>query len=172
MKAKFKQKITQNPRPVILLHYNTCNYDYWINNIPKSQFCRLRRNCTNDKDYVKQGALLKQKLIEKDFPQPLIEQAFTTYLTGTNKVLRGTQNSGQQQPRFITQFHSKFKTMEQVLARQWSIPLADSHLKTTLSPKPKFAYMKARNVKSLVAPTKLKSDAESPHTKFVSVSIP
>lgn len=52
--------------------------------------------------------------------------------------------------------------MKQVLTKHSSILLEDPHLKTTLQPKPKFSYRKARNVKSLVAPSKLKSSTESP----------
>lgn len=34
------------------LHYKSCHHPRWKNNIPKSQFCRLKHNCTQDKDYV------------------------------------------------------------------------------------------------------------------------
>lgn len=67
----------------------------------------------------KEGALLKQKFVEKDFPQPLIELAFNMYLTSTDQASREES----QQPRFITEFHSKCNNM---------------------LPKSKFAYRRAR----------------------------
>lgn len=45
------------------LHHQSCHHPRWISNIPKSQFCRLRRNCTRQLDYITEGSLLKQKLL-------------------------------------------------------------------------------------------------------------
>lgn len=50
------------------LHYNSCNFPKWINNIPKGQFCRLQQNCTRESDYVDQSLLLKKKFKDKGYP--------------------------------------------------------------------------------------------------------
>lgn len=109
----------------------------------------LHINCTSDKYYVEQGALLKQKKCWNGFSP-------STNWTSI-QVSRETQNSVSKQIQLITKYHSKFKNREQVIAKHWSIILEDPHLKNTLSPKHKFAYRRARNVLSLVTPSKLKS---------------
>lgn len=49
------------------LHYNSCHHPRWLNNIPKSQFCRLKKNCTRSEDYDIQSQALKGKFLEKCF---------------------------------------------------------------------------------------------------------
>lgn len=57
------------------LHYNSCHHPRWLNNIPKSQFCRLKKNCTRSEDYDIQSQALKDKFLKKGFPVDLVETA-------------------------------------------------------------------------------------------------
>lgn len=135
------------------LHYNSCHHPRWLKNIPKSQFCRLRHNCTMQSDYQTQSINLKQKFIEKGYPPSLIEQAYTTYVnpdTHTHKM------NSSKDIRFTTQFHNKYKNMEHIVHKHWPILLQDPHLKDSIPNKPKFSYRKAPNIKGKIAPSKLK----------------
>lgn len=55
------------------LHYNSCHHPQWLNNVPKSQFCRLKKNCTMSDDYDIQSKTLKEKFLDKGFPVSLVE---------------------------------------------------------------------------------------------------
>ena len=75
------------------LHYDSCHHPLWVKNIPKGQFCRLRQNCTKDSDYILQSAHLKQKFLEKGYPEPLIDHAYNIFLPEKNpKLLNHPKN--------------------------------------------------------------------------------
>lgn len=50
------------------LHIRSFHHPGWIKNIPTSQNCPLRKNCT--RDYTIQGQLLAKKFNDKGFPTP------------------------------------------------------------------------------------------------------
>lgn len=55
------------------LHYKNCHHPQWLNNIPKSHFCRLKKNCTRSSDYDIQSMILKDKFLDKGFPADIVE---------------------------------------------------------------------------------------------------
>lgn len=65
------------------LHYSSCHHPRWVNNIPRSQYCHLWKNCTRDDDYTTQGQFLTQKFKDKGFPTPLADEAFFQYFDST-----------------------------------------------------------------------------------------
>lgn len=59
-----------------LLEFQSCHHKKWLTNIPHGQFQRLRRNCTNDKDYVTQSSILKKRFKDKKYPKTIVNEAF------------------------------------------------------------------------------------------------
>lgn len=144
-----------------LLHYKSCHYPPWIRNIPRGQFCRLRHNCTLQSDYVTQSVQLKAKLLDKSYPESLIDQARDSFLElHPQEVSRDTPpDSRYDFPRMITTFHTQNKKMENVLKKHWNILSQDPHLKSILPNQPKVTYRRAPNLKSKIAPSRLRSTA-------------
>lgn len=64
--------------------------------------------------------------------------------------------------RFVTQFHVRHRHIERIVQRHWPMLLQDEHLLPVLSNKPKLAYRKVPNIKSKVAPSKLKEKPPPP----------
>lgn len=89
---------------------NSCHHPRWVSNIPCSQFCRLRRNCTEkDTDYDIHGQLLSQKFLDKGYPTSLVDEAFEnchSLPTGSRIPLAP---AAKQPTRFITHLHTKYK---------------------------------------------------------------
>lgn len=60
---------------------DSCHHDSWLKSVPRSQFIRMRRNCTDLSDYRVQAQILKSRLVEKgyvaDSLQDIIEQVGT-----------------------------------------------------------------------------------------------
>lgn len=150
------------------LHYQSCHFPKWIDNIPKSQFCRLRRNCSRVEDYMELSGDLKKKFQDKGFPDDLVNNACQLYLDpdkNKNKQICQRNNNNEvfkTIPKFITQFHTKYRRMEKSLAKHWSILLEDPHLQQIIPAKPKIIYRKGKSVKSSIAPSKLKTTQKSP----------
>lgn len=137
------------------LHFSNCHHPRLISNIPKSQFCRLRHNCTRSEDYIEQGDLFKQTFLEKGYPSSLVQEACTHYLNET-PLTNSHHPVPSQTTRFVTQFHTQHKKMEHILRKHWGILLEDPYLQPSLSNKPTITYRKAKNIKSQIAPSKLK----------------
>lgn len=136
------------------IHYQSCHHPTWINNIPKSQFHRIRRNCTKDEDYHIQGKLLSNKFQDKGYPPHLVQKAF---LQQAKKPPPKPKTSDNPQPtRFTTQFHDCHKKMENILAKHWCILLGDPFLGSSLTQLPKVSYRRAKNIKSRIAPSKIR----------------
>lgn len=44
---------------------NSCHHGAWLRSVPRSQFLRLRRNCTNQDDFLQEASILKKRFLEK-----------------------------------------------------------------------------------------------------------
>lgn len=54
----------------------SCHHKSWLKLIPKSQFLRLRRNCTNHHDFVQDASILRGRFLEKGYDDNELEGAF------------------------------------------------------------------------------------------------
>lgn len=130
----------------------------------KRQFCRLQHICTWDEDYALQGYLLKQKFEEKEYPFTLDQEAFKTYLNGHNTNhtrMRVKANTTLQPLRLTTQFHVNVGGILQ----------EDFYLKSSIMDKPKILYRRAFNIKSKIAPSRMKTPKKAlrPTLTFLSI---
>lgn len=103
------------------LHYSR-HYPQWLNNIPKSQFCRLKNNCTRGADYDTQSETLKEKFFDKGFSVDIVETAYShyKYTPSASRPLTQADNN-KDEMWFITQFHSRHRQMENIVRRHWSL---------------------------------------------------
>lgn len=46
---------------------NSCHYNPWLNNIPKGQLIRLRRNCTRKTDFLDQADVIRRRFPNKSY---------------------------------------------------------------------------------------------------------
>ncbi|PIO39511.1 hypothetical protein AB205_0069860 [Aquarana catesbeiana] len=121
-------------------------------------------------DYETHGLLLKAKFKDKGYPDHIIEDAFQYYLSENAKEKRQTSTDNTTQPvRFVTQYHNRFKQMEKIFTKHWSILREDPQLNPTISDKPLVTYRQAKNIKAQIAPSKVKTahpTASAPLTFF------
>ncbi|XP_063315812.1 vomeronasal type-2 receptor 26-like [Pelobates fuscus] len=46
---------------------DSCHFKTWLSNIPKGQFMRLKRNCTDDNTFIEQSDILKKQFYQKGY---------------------------------------------------------------------------------------------------------
>lgn len=46
---------------------DSCHHAQWLRSVPRSQFLRLRRNCSNISDYYAQSRVLKDRFVAKGY---------------------------------------------------------------------------------------------------------
>ncbi|XP_068115920.1 mucin-2-like [Hyperolius riggenbachi] len=98
------------------LDYHSAHHKPWLKNVPFGQFKRLRRNCTNKEDYIKQSEILRTRFQEKHYPTPLIESAFERASTLTQqdcllpkKQANSDQNSINKRMPIVVNFSGQAK---------------------------------------------------------------
>lgn len=54
----------------------SCHHKAWLGSVPKRQFLRLRRNCTNSEDFVSESSILRQRFLEKGYSAEALDVEF------------------------------------------------------------------------------------------------
>lgn len=138
------------------LHQRSCHHPKWKDNIPYSQFCRLRRNCSSTKDYDDQATILSKKFLEKGYADHHIQKATDQYREGIQNKIMTTSAKDQHDILFITTFNDQHWAIKRAVQKHWPILGQDNTLGKILPNKPQVVFRRAKNVKSLIAPSRLK----------------
>lgn len=56
------------------LSLNSCHYKSWLLNIPKGQLVRIKRNCTNETDFITQAEFVGKRFKAKGYSDDFIRQ--------------------------------------------------------------------------------------------------
>lgn len=136
--------------------YNSCHYGPWLRAIPKSQFTRIRRNCSTLEDFWTQGEVLKRRFIEKNYPEDLIQTEMnkiahldreSLFMT---KVADPKDNRAEDGPLFITQFGQQSKDVVKILNKHWDVLRLDPVLSTILPTQPRVVFRRAPTIANKV----------------------
>ncbi|XP_075422987.1 uncharacterized protein LOC142463956 [Ascaphus truei] len=164
------------------VHASSNHHKQWLQNIPLGQFHRIRRNCSRDTDFVQQSGELSLKFKHKGYDKQLINESFKkvssmdrSTMLQTSKNRQVTSRLGYNSPvivdktvtsslRFITTYNQSHKAIQNIMSNHWGVLRCDPHLKGILPDRASIVYRKARSMKSIIAPTKLKSANNSEKT--------
>ncbi|XP_075448365.1 uncharacterized protein LOC142490239 [Ascaphus truei] len=173
----FFKKVSTNA----YLHFNSNHYHKWLENVPRGQFLRIRRNCSLDSDYLAQGDALVKKFVDKGYNhhkvletfkqvgkldrQELLDQSKGNIISKRKNKKRQTRDKNEIiVPQFITQFNCSSQKIKNILNKHWGILLNDPIIGKNLPPKIPVIFQKARNIKSIVAPSRLKKFSNTVQT--------
>lgn len=143
------------------LHYTSCHHPMWKKNIPRGQFQRLRRNCSKLTDYKMQGALMARKFCEKGYPEGLVQEAFESY-ESLHTIQRNKKTNGMNTVRFITDYNNQYKEISRIICKHFNILKLDKRLYPQLPTAPQVTFRRARTIKNIIAPSKLKTTMPGP----------
>ncbi|CAH2329718.1 Hypothetical predicted protein, partial [Pelobates cultripes] len=57
----------------------SCHHKPWLENAPKGQFLRIRRNCTNEQDFIIQANIIKKQFLEKGYEETKLTKDFLLF---------------------------------------------------------------------------------------------
>lgn len=132
----------------------------WINNIPKSQFMRIRKNCTQMADFESQAVLLKSRFLDKGYQESILDKTISEVKKLDRDVLlKGRKEKSDENTvkhkkpscAFITKFHSNHKKTESIMKRHWHVLRSDPILGPLLPNRPVFTYRKAQNLNQQIS---------------------
>ncbi|XP_063810519.1 toll-like receptor 7 [Pseudophryne corroboree] len=128
----------------------------WLNGIPKGQFLRIRRNCSEDTVCTSQINELKNAFIEKGY-QPenlgtiqieIMNKGRTSLIHNKKQKKNDDKFCNHSQWSFITGYDHQYKKMELIIRKHWNLLCLDDTLKNIIPKKPTFIYRKAANLKN------------------------
>ena len=131
------------------LSINSGHHPAWIKNIPKGQFLRVRRNCSDANDYLSQAQTLKNKFVQKGYDEPalntMIEEIAAIPREKCLEKKVEQPNNNQHQWGFLSGFHAQYREVEAIIKNHWHILGKDRHFAEILPSQPRFIYRRAPN---------------------------
>lgn len=130
-----------------------------MNNIPKSQFKRIKRNCTRDEDFATQSQIIKNRFLERGYKPSLIENSYKKICDGTQT--KNTSKSVEENTvvaPFITNYHKGAEKLKRIINKNWFILKNDSVIGNRLPEKPKIVFRKAPNLRDIITHSYIKED--------------
>uniref|UniRef100_A0A8C5PEB8 Reverse transcriptase domain-containing protein n=1 Tax=Leptobrachium leishanense TaxID=445787 RepID=A0A8C5PEB8_9ANUR len=100
------------------IDYTSCHHSTWLKGVPKGQFVRLRRNCTDTETFKEQANTLKKDFVEKGYRATDLDEAISSIMHKDRgdllKYKPRTQEDGEE-IRFICDFNSKANNIKKFL---------------------------------------------------------
>uniref|UniRef100_A0A8C5PLW3 Helix-turn-helix domain-containing protein n=1 Tax=Leptobrachium leishanense TaxID=445787 RepID=A0A8C5PLW3_9ANUR len=143
------------------INFNSCHHKKWLQNIPKNQFGRIRRNCTEMQDFITQSRELSEKFLLKQYPKPLVDKSLKD-IVDLDRSIFFQRNLGKSKDptewdlAFFTKFNSRSKDIELALSKCWPILRNDPILSKHLPAFRRVIYRRANTVKNTLAPSALR----------------
>uniref|UniRef100_A0A8C5M9U5 Reverse transcriptase domain-containing protein n=1 Tax=Leptobrachium leishanense TaxID=445787 RepID=A0A8C5M9U5_9ANUR len=132
---------------------DSCHLNSWLEGVPKSQYIRMRRNCSKSTDYTIQASKLTSDFIEKGYDQQKLEKTKEEvakvdrqdYLKYKEKNLQDQSLEGV--PMIFT-YSQQDQDFKNIVRKFWPILREDPMLQELLPTKPRFICRGTKNLKS------------------------
>ncbi|XP_077117028.1 protocadherin gamma-B1-like [Ranitomeya variabilis] len=131
-----------------LLHWTSHHPEHLKRGIPKGQYLRIRRNCSDDAIFESQAQELRRNFRDRGYPSKILSRAYHEARSRDRPSLLNptarTQNN--EVVRFITTFDNGANHVRDIVAKHWSILKMDSDISDYLDHTPAITYKKSRSL--------------------------
>lgn len=88
---------------------DSCHHASWLKSVPKSQYLRLKHNCTNQTTFLEQAQILTQRFVEKGYSMQSLGTTLDV-VNNTNRVdlLRENTDGGKKKYSFKNPFITNY----------------------------------------------------------------
>lgn len=130
----------------------SCHHKPWLNNIPRGQFTRMRRNCTRVEDYEVQSIRLSNMFLEKGYRKEFLEkELFEVGRINRDDLLRDNTRSTDRDINdgisVVLDYSVQSNEVRRIICKYWSVLKQDIHLRDMLPDKPKIVFKRAPNLR-------------------------
>uniref|UniRef100_A0A8C5MHD2 Reverse transcriptase domain-containing protein n=1 Tax=Leptobrachium leishanense TaxID=445787 RepID=A0A8C5MHD2_9ANUR len=133
----------------------SCHLPQWLDGIPKSQFLRVRRNCTDLDAYDIQSDKLRTDFLEKGYDQDKLEytrnEVRSIERANLLKVKPKIETQFAADVPFIFSYNAQNQPIRKLIKKYWPILRKDPLLKEILPEKPRMICRGAGNLKMKIA---------------------
>lgn len=151
------------------LNYESCHPQPCKDAIPKSQFLRLRRLCSDDVDFTTQCSKMKSFFVKRGYPGKVLDRAVTSVsrVTRTTAMEKKVQGNDDRVPLVLT-YHPHNLAIKNILISNFkSIVLRDEYMSTVFSESlPIAAFRKGKSLKQHLVTSSFKSATRRPPANF------
>ena len=151
------------------LNYESCHPQSCKNAIPKSQFLRLRRICSDDQDFRAQSDKMKSFFVKRGYPRKVLDRAFTSVsrVNRSETMEKRVRNTKDRVPLVLT-YHPHNLAIQNILIRNFkSIVLNDEYMATIFQDSlPITAFRKGKSLKQHLVTSSFKSATRRPPSNY------
>ena len=156
---------------MILLGWWSCHHSQWLKSVPKSQYLRLRRNCSDPLEFSEQAKVLTGRFLEKGYNLESLYETLETVrrIPREDLLVERPQVVGDQFQScapFITNYSIQHGSIKQLLNKHWHLARNDPILKGLLPEKPRVVFRGAPSLRNQVAPNILNPPQNGLNTFF------
>ena len=143
------------------LLYSSSHPQHTLNSIPFSQFLRLRRLCSDDRDFESKCDEMRSFFINRGYPHSLISDA----LAKVSKISRSSAltpkiPSSSNRVPFTFTYHPVNNPLKSIVRRNFNLLKSDSRTAEIFDEPPLLSCKRARNLRSYLVKSTLPSDKE------------
>ena len=132
----------------LYLNAKSCHPPHVIRNIPKGQFIRVRRICSQLEDFVKNGKRLCKHFVDRGYNENFIEKVFQTVKNMDRSTLLNEENNPPNDPQsiLVTTWHPHLNKLPSILHKNYNILSQDSQLSKIFTSKPMVAFKRRKTL--------------------------
>lgn len=134
----------------------SCHHASWLRSVPKSQYLRLKRNCTQQSAFLAQAQVLTQRFVDKGYALEsltnTLDQVKCVDRTNLLKENTGGRENDTFHNPFITNFSCQHSSVKHIVKKHWHILKNGRVLKSILPDKPQVVFRGAPSLKDKLAP--------------------
>ena len=149
----------------LYLNWNSCHPKHVLKNIPKGQFIRIKRICSETTDFEKYSKILKHHLLKRGYQLNNINEAYMTAKT-TNRsqfLMETISKEKDVQSIFVCSWHPKLRKLPSILKNNYHILANDKKLSEIFKTIPTVAFRRKKTLGNFL----VKTDTLPPkHEKF------
>lgn len=146
-----------------ILHAHSSHPTHQIDSIPYGEFVRVRRNCSEESDFLNCIGDMRNRFLKRGYPFPVINRAAERIAKTERKATLSNRSKPIESAhtvRLIIDYNNTSLATKRSIQKHWKILLADKTLKDVISARPQITYRRGRCLKNRLSPTVPFSDTK------------
>lgn len=135
---------------------DSCHHVSWLNSVPRSQFLRLRRNCTEKETFFEQAKILKSRFEDKGYNTDDLNLEIQKAVSIDRKSLLEVKPKKESDGRFrwalLTSFSTQHRQIKNIMRKHWGVLKQDSILGPLIPEGANVIFRGVPSLKGQIAP--------------------
>ena len=147
------------------LHYTSCHPRHIKTSLPLSQYLRIKRICSNPKDFDHHSGDMTQHFLKRGYPIEVLTEALLKANQFTrDQLLNKTRQTETDQKNLypISTFHPSGNILKQAISRNWHLLNRSCSTRGLTEHKLVFGHRRNKNLKDILVKAKINYNPDDP----------